>query len=108
MTVTDWRADLDRLATLPANWDDAGSLPIHGPVIDRAEALIAILPTLPDMVDPLSGGVLLTWQRSTRLLEVEVYADPQPLRSLYVTDGIALEDTTSEATLTQWVMDVTQ
>jgi hypothetical protein len=78
-------AELDRLATLPPNWDSQGALPIAPEIIDAARRFVASLPAdliIPPSVVPMAKGNLqFEWNEGPRSLELE-FEEPTTIHFL--------------------------
>lgn len=86
---------LQKLKTLPSNWDSYGSPPIFDELIDDAECFLRGLEMqniVPPFVAPLpDGGVHLEWHYSKRELEVE-FSNKGNVEYLKVLNGEPIEE----------------
>ncbi len=78
--VADFQAtinqELDRLASLPANWDREGAPRIDPAIIQAARQFISELPPgtapIPAVVPSAAGNLQFEWDAGPRSLEVEI------------------------------------
>lgn len=91
---------LDRLATLPTNWDGEGAPCISPDAIQAARNLVAKLPeniaTSPAVVPMASGHLQFEWNEGSRSLELE-FESPTLIRFLRWDPDNGIEDEDSFA-----------
>ncbi len=67
--------ELDRLASLPANWDHEGALQIDRAIIQAAHDFVARVPleiaSMPAVVPSAAGNLQFEWNAGRRSLELE-------------------------------------
>ncbi len=105
--------DLDRLASLPANWDREGAPRIDPAIIQAARNFIARLPAnvapIPAVVPSAAGNLQFEWSAGRRSLELEI-EDPStihflkwdPNEKVEEEDVFNIEDTDRTVRLIQW------
>jgi hypothetical protein len=71
--------ELQRLASLPANWDSEGAYPVAIEIIDAARRLISRLPSglksqipVPAVVPMRKGNLQFEWHKGPKTLELEI------------------------------------
>ncbi len=105
--------ELDRLASLPANWDREGAPPIDPAIILVARHFIARLPPniapIPAVVPSAAGNLQFEWSTGRRSLELEIespstihYLKWDPNEEIEEEDVFNIEDTDRTASLIQW------
>ena len=105
--------DLDRLASLPANWDREGAPRIDPAIIRAARHFIARLPPnvapIPAVVPSAAGNLQFEWNAGRRSLELEIenpstihYLKWDPNEKVEEEDVFNIEDTDRTVRLIQW------
>ncbi len=108
-------SDLDRLSTLPKNWDLEGAKPIDPAIIDAARKLIAELPDniskMPAVIPSADGNLQFEWREGSRLLELEIetpsmihYLKWHPEEGIEEEDIFDINDINQVVLLIQWFM----
>jgi hypothetical protein len=67
--------EIEKLASMPADWDGYGALPISGPTKDnakRAIALFSMLAPFPDIVPNSNGTLSFEWETQTGFAHLEI------------------------------------
>ena len=105
--------ELDRLASLPANWDHEGAPQIDPAIIRAARDFIARLPRnvspIPAVVPSAAGNLQFEWNARRRSLELEIespatihYLKWDPSEEVEEEDVFDIEDTDRAVHLIQW------
>ncbi|MGO9108001.1 MAG: hypothetical protein ACLP9L_02100 [Thermoguttaceae bacterium] len=105
--------DLDRLASLPANWDREGAPRIDPAIIRAARHFIARLPPnvapIPAVVPSAAGKLQFEWSAGRRALEMEIESPStvhflkwDPKEKVEEEDVFNIEDTDRSVRLIQW------
>lgn len=118
-SLDDWRpaveAELEKLSSLPRNWDSYGAPPIEPTIIAAARAFMRSLPaksTPAPLVVPMSAGNLqLEWHRGKKVLELEFetphtirYLQWDPQAGVEEEDAISISDSKRAADLIAWFL----
>jgi hypothetical protein len=107
--------ELDRLASLPANWDHEGAPRVDRAIIQAARQFISQLPPdiapLPAMVPMANGNLQFEWNAGRRSLELEIanpsmihYLKWDPSEGVEEEDTFDIKDTDRAVLLIQWYM----
>ena len=107
--------ELDRLASLPANWDREGAPRINPAIIQAAREFIARLPSgiasIPAVVPSAAGNLQFEWNAGRRSLELEIespstihYLKWDPNAGVEEEDTFAIRDTDPAEYLIAWFM----
>jgi hypothetical protein len=107
--------ELDRLASLPANWDHEGAQRIDPAIIRSARRFIAQLPSdiasIPAVVPSAAGNLQLEWNAGRRSLELEFetstmihYLKWAPDEGVEEEDTFNIRDIDHAVFLIQWFM----
>jgi hypothetical protein len=107
--------ELDRLASLPPNWDREGAPRIAPSIIEAARAFISCLPediaTIPAVVPSAAGNLQFEWTAGRRSLELEIetpatihYLKWDPEEGMEEEDVFDIRDTDRAEFLIQWFM----
>jgi hypothetical protein len=105
--------ELDRLASLPENWDREGAPRIDRAVIDAARRFAATLPLanapMPAVVPSATGNLQFEWNAGRRSLELEIetpatvhYLKWDPMEHVEEEDVFDIGDTTRAVRLIDW------
>ena len=108
--------ELDRLASLPANWDREGAPQIDPAIIRAARHFIARLPPnitpIPAVVPSAAGNLQFEWNAGRRSLELEIespatihYLRWDPNEEVEEEDVFNIEDTDRTVQLIQWFVE---
>lgn len=106
-------AEIERLASLPANWDGYGAPALDRDILNAARQFNARLAgsiTVQPLVVPMSSGVLqFEWHQGQKILELEVedpatihYLKWHPAEGLEEEDVFPIGDTEKAISLIDW------
>jgi len=107
--------ELDRLGSLPPNWDCECAPRIDGAIIGAARRFISQLPediaTIPAVVPMAAGNLQFEWNEGARSLELEIenpqtihYLKWSPEERIEEEDFFAIDETDRAVALIRWFM----
>jgi hypothetical protein len=107
--------ELERLGSLPPNWDHEGAPRIDRTVIEAARRFISELPedvaTVPAVVPMAAGNLQFEWNEGPRSLELEIenpqtihYLKWSPTEGIEEEDFFPIDDTNRAVVLIRWFM----
>ena len=107
--------ELDRLASLPPNWDAEGAPRIDAEIIRAAREFASMLPeniaSTPAVVPSAAGNLQFEWDDGTRSLELEVettstihYLKWHPEEGIEEEDFFDIHDVDRAVSLIRWFM----
>lgn len=109
------KSDIDRLASLPENWDLECAKPIDHAIIDAAKRFIGSLSnyiaTVPSVVPSAAGRLQFEWNEGPRALELEIetpttihYLKWDPEESVEEEDTFDINNIVRAVSLINWFM----